>query len=361
MSARELAGAGCSVTLVERGRIGREASWAAGGILSPLYPWRQPAPVAALAKISEALYPELIASLHADTGIDPEWLASGFLILDSGEADTAARWAAQAGASLELVTSRRARELEPALGACESPLVWLPGVHQIRPPRFMRALHQSVRRSGVDIREDTAAADLVHRDGRIRGVRTSRGYRPAACVVVAAGAWSAALLGRLNLHTAVEPVRGQMLLLRARPGTLRRIVLARGRYVIPRRDGAVVAGSTLERAGFDKSTTAAARAELLAAAQTLVPALAGCTVEAHWAGLRPGSADGVPSIGEHPEVQGLFVNTGQHRNGMLLAPACARLLGDLVLGREPVVRPNPYAPLTVTAASGAAYPESTGA
>jgi glycine oxidase len=147
-----------------------------------------------------------------------------------------------------------------------------------------------------------------------------------------------------------------MLLLRAVPGALRRIVLKGGRYVIPRRDGAVVAGSTLERAGFDKSTTAAARAELEGAARALVPALAGCAVEAQWAGLRPGSPEGVPLIGEHPAVQGLFVNTGQYRNGILLAPACARLLGDLVVGRAPVVPPDAYAP-GAAVASEAGCPE----
>ncbi|NIR32537.1 MAG: FAD-dependent oxidoreductase, partial [Gammaproteobacteria bacterium] len=259
LTARELASPGCAVTLIERGGIGREASWAAGAILSPLYPWRQPAAVTALAKVSEDMYPDLITSLHEETGIDPEWLASGFLILDAGEADAAGHWAVQTRTPLEVVTPEHARELEPALGACGTPVIWLPRMHQIRPPRFIRALHESVRRAGVDIREETTVTDLIHRQGRIQGVQTSRGYWPAACVVVAAGAWSGELLRPLNLHTTVEPVRGQMVLLRARPGTLRRIVLRDGRYVIPRREGAVVAGSTLENTGFDQSTTAAAR------------------------------------------------------------------------------------------------------
>ena len=133
-----------------------------------------------------------------------------------------------------------------------------------------------------------------------------------------------------------------MLLFRGPVGLVRRIVLSRDRYVIPRRDGRVLVGSTLEHVEFDKSTTPAARAELHREALRLIPALADCAVEHHWAGLRPGSPIGVPFVGEHPRIQGLYVNAGHYRNGVVLGPASARLLADQMLGRTPALDPAPY-------------------
>ncbi len=183
---------------------------------------------------------------------------------------------------------------------------------------------------------------IVADNGRLEGVSTSRGLFKARCVVVAGGAWSAGLLAGVGVRLPVEPVRGQMILYRAEPGLVRHIVLHRGRYLIPRRDGRILFGSTLERVGFDKSTTEAALASLRTDAETLVPALADFPVEHHWAGLRPGSPDGVPFIAEHPGVRQLFVNTGHFRNGVVLAPASVRLLTELVLGQAPSLDPAPY-------------------
>jgi len=134
-----------------------------------------------------------------------------------------------------------------------------------------------------------------------------------------------------------------MLLLKTPPGWLSRIVLTDDCYLIPRRDGHVLVGSTMEYVGYDKSTTEEAREALSAAAFKLVPGLADFPLVKHWAGLRPGSPIGVPYIGEHPEISGLFVSAGHFRNGVVMAPASARLLADLVLGRTPVLDPEPYA------------------
>ncbi|HEM47619.1 MAG TPA: FAD-dependent oxidoreductase, partial [Alphaproteobacteria bacterium] len=165
----------------------------------------------------------------------------------------------------------------------------------------------------------------------------------ADTVVVAGGAWSAEIM-REMIPLDVVPVRGQMLLFRAAPETLHRILLQEGRYVIPRRDGRVLAGSTLEYVGYDKSVTEQARAELWEAAVRLVPALADCPVENHWSGLRPGSPEGIPFIGKVGNISGLYVNAGHFRNGVVLGPASARLLADLILERSPIVDPAPYAP-----------------
>jgi glycine oxidase len=166
----------------------------------------------------------------------------------------------------------------------------------------------------------------------------------ADAFVVCGGAWSARLLAGAGAGLPVRPVRGQMILYRRPAGELPCIVLAEGRYVIPRRDGHVLCGSTLEEVGFDKTATTEARASLEASAARLWPVLAGQAPVAHWAGLRPGSPDGIPFIGRVPGSDNLWVNAGHHRNGLVLAPASARLLADLVTGRTPSVDPRPYQP-----------------
>jgi len=141
---------------------------------------------------------------------------------------------------------------------------------------------------------------------------------------------------------AVEPVRGQMILFRASPELLKRIVPDQGRYMIPRRDGHILMGSTVEHVGLDKRTTESAREELVAAALKLVPELAKAEVVKHWSGLRPGSPDGVPFIGPHPDIEGLFVNTGQFRNGVVMGLASAELAANHMTGRTPILDDTPY-------------------
>jgi glycine oxidase len=164
----------------------------------------------------------------------------------------------------------------------------------------------------------------------------------AGHVVVTSGAWSDGVLASLNLGLPVEPVRGQMIVFAAQAGLVSRIVLANQHYVIPRRDGHVLVGSTVEYVGFDKHTTDTALEELKYAGFNLIPRLADYEVTKHWAGLRPGSKHGIPYIGEHPEIKGLFINAGHFRNGVVLGIASARLLADIALQRTPILDPQPY-------------------
>jgi len=342
LTARELVQRGASVTLVERGSAGRESSWAGGGILSPLYPWRYPQAVTRLAHWSQQAYPALVRELAEEGGIDPEWARSGLLILDIEETEIALAWADVQGACVELVDGAQALELEPSLGTTPESALWMPDVDQIRNPRLVKALKAGLLAKRVEMRESTEVAGLVIHEGRVTGVHTSAGRMSADHVVVAGGAWSARLFENLAPSLQVFPVRGQMIVFAARPGLVSRIVLSRDRYLIPRRDGRVLAGSTLEYVGFDKATTKQALTELKQAACGMVPALTQYELERQWAGLRPGSPEGIPFIGEHPLVKGLFVNTGHFRNGLVLAPASARLLADLVSKHAPVVDPAPY-------------------
>ena len=341
--ARELSASGLDVTLLERGDLGKEASWAGGGILSTLYPWRYPDAVTALSQWSQRHFPGFAEELHEETGIDPQWLQSGLLIPETGEADSAAQWAQRWDVALEQLAEDRLAELEPGLAPGAHEGLWLPQVAQVRNPRLLKALARSLEMRGVAIKSHAEVLELLERGDVIQGVRTKDKILHAAGVVVTAGAWTASLLGRLQgADWRIEPVRGQMLLFHAESGQVRHIILKDSHYLVPRRDGRVLAGSTLEYVGFDKSTTRQAYDELHAAALALIPGLADCPVELHWAGLRPGSPEGIPLIGEHPELRGLYINAGHFRNGVVTGPASARLLVDVILGHPPCVDPAPY-------------------
>ena len=184
---------------------------------------------------------------------------------------------------------------------------------------------------------------MLVEQGRAIGARTRHGVIHADQTIVCTGAWTAKLLEQLGTRPDIQPMRGQMILFLAKPGQINRIVLHQDRYAIPRRDGHVLFGSTSELAGFDKSTSAEVKEQLYRAAVELFPLLKRTPIEDHWAGLRPASPRGIPYIGAHPGVMGLYFNAGHFRNGVVTGPASARLAADLMLGRDPAVPPTPYA------------------
>jgi len=346
LTAREFVLAGLSVHLLERGGTGRESSWAGGGILSPLYPWRYPEAVSVLAKASQRVYPDLIEALKEEGGGDAQWTQSGLLMPVCEDIDVARAWAWRFEMVLQVLSADEAAACAPELGdIVAEEAVFLPDIAQVRNPRLAQALRASLLALGADIRQDCEVASILHEAGKVSAVQTKQGERlTAGHVVVAGGAWSAGLLAPLGLELPVSPVRGQMLLYRTEPGTVTRILLYKDRYVIPRRDGRVLVGSTLEHVGFEKQITVSARDDLIASAKEIVPALANFPVEKHWAGLRPGSPDGTPFIGKHPEISNLYVNTGHYRNGVVLGPASAGLLAAILLGTPAEIAPEAYLP-----------------
>lgn len=343
LSALHLSEAGAEVRLVERGVVGREASWAGGGILSPLYPWRCPRALTVLAQWSQAYYPGLATTLRDRTGVDPEWLQSGLLIIGCSEQQAARSWARKNRYRLEILDAETLHRFEPSLGNTSDCALKLPEIAQIRNPRFMKALKLCLEQNGVHIDEHAAIENIVTRAGRVTGVMTSRETISADKVIVASGAWSAKLLRKFHIELDVVPVRGQMLLFKARPALIKSILLSDDYYLIPRSDGYIIVGSTVEYAGYRKATTDIAYQSLQHHAFQLVPALADFTIEQHWAGLRPGSSTGVPYVSAVPGVAGLYVNTGHFRNGIGIGPASARLLTDIVMQRSPAFDPTPYA------------------
>lgn len=342
MTAYELDAAGAKVTLVEMGDTGRQSSWAGGGILSPLYPWRHAGAVNALVTWSQAVYPEFCTQLFEASGIDPEYNRSGLMILDVVDEDHALAWAEAQGITVEVLDRAAMEEKEPGLEPSLDRALWLPEVGQVRNPRLTRALRGAIDKR-VKIREEEEVLELRTSAGRITGVRTTAGEIAASQVIVCTGAWTAQLLDKIGRKPQIQPVRGQMILFYAKPGQIRHVTLYRDRYVIPRKDGRVLIGSTIEEAGFDKRTTAEAKEELYRVAVELFPLLKRTPIEDHWAGLRPGSPSDIPYICPYPEVEGLFINAGHFRNGLVTGPASARLAADLVLGREPILPVSAYA------------------
>lgn len=358
MTALELTRKGIDVQLIERGSTGQESSWAGGGILSPLYPWRYPDPVNALANWGQQHYASYFNQLHTETGIDPEYQQSGFLIIDThNESEAALRWTKRYNRKLEILQGAQIRECEPNYHCNDNTRAfWLPEVGQVRNPRLSKSVRQAVLQNGGKISENTPATGLDIQNGRVRGVKTIDGVLHADQVVVCAGAWSAVFLKSIQIEIAVEPVRGQMLLLRAEPGLLQHILMHNGRYLIPRQDGHILVGSTTEQVGFDKSTTEEAFEDLHCAALTMLPLLKNYPVEKHWAGLRPGSPHHTPYIGQHPHVQGLYLNTGHFRNGIVLSLASTRLLAELMTGEKtPILSAEPFSFESVNAGLEISY------
>ncbi len=343
MTARELAHVGASVTVVDSRTCAQESSWAGGGIVSPLYPWRYSEPVTRLATWSQTSYIHLTQQLLDETGCDPELRLKGMFMVNVEDEAEALRWGETYQRPMERVDADFLYRKEPQLqSGCRSAL-WMPEVSSIRNPRLGQALRRSLELNPqVTLLENTPVESFILDGGRVRGVKTAQGELRAGQVVVAAGAWSGQLLQSLQIALPVEPVKGQMMVFKAPAGLINRVVLMGGRYLIPRNDGRILVGSTLEREGFDKQPTSVARESLYQTAISICPALAEYEVEHHWAGLRPGSPQGVPFIGAVPGFDNLHVNAGQYRNGLVLAPASTRLLADQLLGRKPVIDPAPY-------------------
>ncbi len=342
LSALELIQAGCKVTILEKNELGKEASWAGGGIISPLYPWRYPPAVTALAQLAQAAYPLLAQQLMALTGIDIELNPCGMLMLEPQDYRDALVWAQHYQQQIAVLSNTDIQTLSPHIHSFSQGL-WLPHIANVRNPRLLQALTKAVLSLGVECISHAEVGQWHVLHDRVVAIETTQGQRfQADNFVVAAGAWTGQILTSVTMDLPIKPIKGQMILYKLPEQVLSHIVLYQGHYLIPRRDGHILCGSTMEDVQFDKTTTVIARQHLEQVATSILPQLAATTPVGHWAGLRPGSPNGIPFIGRVPAIANLWVNAGQFRNGLVLAPASARLLGDLLLQREPCVDSRPY-------------------
>lgn len=317
LTALAFAKKGWQVALVDQGVLGGEASWAGGGILFPLLPWNYTEPVNQLALAGAARYPQLCEELFEATGIDPQYQTCGMRVLPSFDGETALAWCKSHELSAEI----------------QGESLWLPQVAQVRNPRLLAALRARLDSLGVTIHEHTELLRLQSATAKVQSWQSSKGISfESDAYVVTAGAWSHNLLGEHAQPVPVKPMRGQMLLYRLEAGALSTILYRNDFYLIPRRDGHILAGSTVEDVGFDKSTTEDAARDLARKARDLLPQLADAPVIRHWSGLRPGSPDNMPMIGSHPDFDNLYLNTGHFRYGVTMAPASAEILFNILEG-----------------------------
>jgi len=344
-SAYELHRAGQQVTLIDRQSFGQESSWAGGGIISPLYPWRYPDAITRLAALSQQLYPETLAPMQQRTGLDPEFLQNGMLVLGNYDREQPESWSQQHKIHMQAVDTAQVRALAPELAQSEQSGWWLPDIHQVRNPRLVALLKAYLQTTDITLLEHEAVTDIDIQHNRINSIRTTSSTLQADQFVIAGGAWSSQLVEKTGADCGIRPIKGQMLLLKGRSDCVKRITLSEDRYIIPRKDGHVLVGSTTEDVGFNKDTSEQVRQQLLDYAVRTIPELGTFSLQQHWSGLRPGSDNGIPKIGQHSHVENLYINSGHYRNGLVLAPASARLLSEIMLQKPASLKHSDYNPM----------------
>jgi glycine oxidase len=335
-----LAREGVVSTVMDRRRLGAEASWAGAGLIPPVSERRPGAgtPIAALRSWSASLFPAWSEALREETGIDNGYRRCGGMDVACTPAEaqgllaTAGRWRAE-GIAHERLSPADCLRVEPALGPEVQFVYFLPDRAQVRNPWHLRALAAGAARLGVKLLPWHEVQRLETRGERVIAIHGEAGTYSCQWLIVAAGAWSGRLLETIGVRAPTPPVKGQIVLLRHDRRLLRRIVEHGKNYLVPRDDGRILIGATEEDAGFDTRPTEGSFRELTAEAIRLCPILAAAEVEATWAGLRPGSLDSKPYIGLAPGFRNLVLATGHKRAGLQLSPATGELVADLVLGR----------------------------
>ena len=341
-----LAREGVRVEVVERGETGGEASGAAAGMLAPLAEVEDEGPFQALCVESLRMFPALAESLCDETGIDIEYLTTGILRVALDEAEERRlREMADCPTCLPLhwLAAAEVRTCEPALSPAIRGGLYSPEEHQVNADRLTQAFARAASARGATFRRNLAVRRLLATNGRVDGVRTAEGDIAAGDVVLAAGPWTGRLAASLGADLPVFPVRGQMMALPSKAAP-RHIVWGSAGYLVPKANGLVFAGATVERVGFRRRTTKAGLRDRAAMASSLAPRLAAVAPVDSWAGLRPGSADGLPLLGPLPGWEGVSVATGHYRNGILLSPITGSLIARSILDVSPDGSLAPFGP-----------------
>ena len=339
--ARELHKLGArNITVLERGTCGREATWAAAGMLSPQAETDDVGPFFDLCSRSRDLYPEFAGELLDETGIDMGLDRTGTLCValtpdDAEELAARREWQDKAGLTVEQLSGDEIREFEPELSSTIEFGLRFPNDWQVDNRKIAAALHRYAELNGIRVLENTPAQALPVENGAVVGAETDAGTISAVKTIVATGAWTSLIkIVDTPLPVIVEPVRGQMVCLKSERRPLRHVVYTSKGYLVPRQDGRVLAGSTTEHVGFDKTTDENVLNRLADVATDLLPN-ANLRLTDSWAGLRPFAPDALPVIGHIGGLDGLMIATGHYRNGILLAPLTAKLVAESVVnGRQ---------------------------
>jgi glycine oxidase len=357
----ELASEKLRVVVLDRQQPGREASWAAAGMLSPGPDSPDSAALVPLGKESLRLYPEFIAAIEKASGKSADFTPNGtFEVFRGPQAEIARdKMVAefhQMGFAAAAMSPNEAREHEPSLGPLAGAIAWLPEEATVDPRLLVEAALSAAKHSGAEIRANCLVDALLYEGKACVGAITGGQKIKAKQVVVAAGSFCGTIAGatqeagphpQLGRYAPVHPVRGQMLALRSPSVRLKKVLRSEHGYLVPRRDGRIIAGSTLEDAGFVKQVTPQGVRQILDAALDLAPALADAKIVEEWSGLRPGTPDQLPIIGP-TDIAGLWLATGHYRNGILLAPATAKIMRDWIVTGKSNFDAESFSPLRFT-------------
>ena len=345
--AEELARHGTRVTLIERGAIGQEASSAAAGILSAQYDLPHPGPLFELCQAARRMYPRWVEHLERRSGVSVGYFVDGIVsVAMSGREDGAmkrqARWQRKLGLRLDEWSPKEVRRHEPSVDGKITRGFHFPTEAQVDNVRLMQALAIACRKAGVEVQEKTSARRLLIRGGAIRAVETDRGAAEAQVVVNCLGSW-ASMGGAFPVPVPVEPARGQMLAFQGPKRLVRHAVMSDRAYVVQRRDGRLLVGSTVELVGFEKALTLGGIHDILCGLRHMSSALNQCTFREAWSGLRPCTPDRLPIIGP-TSIEGFYVATGHFRHGILLAPITAKVMAELILRGHTSTDLAPFSP-----------------
>lgn len=347
--AREVALRGLRVVLFDAGSEPERASWAAAGMLSPQAEADRADDFLDLLLHSRSLYPAFVADVERESGLPTGYRAEGTLVValtreDEIELRRRLDWQRAAGLEVEWLERDEVLRVEPAIAPGLLGALRFAGDHQVDNRLLAVALRAAARRAGVVVRDGVRVTGLVSAGGRVAGVELEGGGRVAAGWVVVAGGIASGELQGLPRPLPLRPVHGELLAVRSNPPLLRHVVDSPRVYLVPRSDGRLIIGATSEDIGVQRRTTEGGRRALLAAAVELVPELEQEPIVEHWSGLRPGTPDGHPILGTDPALDGLVIATGHYRNGVLLTPATARAVADLILGVPTAVDLSGFAP-----------------
>ncbi|SFL24657.1 glycine oxidase [Paenibacillus sp. 1_12] len=341
----ELTRSGIQCTLLDKGALNQEASTAAAGMLGAQVETHQPGAFYELCRLSQRLYREWSEEIHQISAISPQYITQGILRAalhadDEQELKSRLPWIQDA----EWLSTSEMLALEAGLSHNILGGLRFAQDHQIHPVQLAKALQAGLRKLGCEIREWTPVFGLIERQGRIEGVRTAEGSLFADHVIICAGAWGSALTEPLGLELPLFPVKGQCISVRTEAPVLRGTVFTQGCYIVPKLDGSMIIGATQEEAGFNKRCHVNVISDLFARAVKLLPSLDQAELVSTWAGLRPGTRDGLPFMGTSSHAPGLTIAMGHYRNGILLAPATGRLIKQLILGESTEIDLTPFSP-----------------
>lgn len=329
-------GAG-KITILERGTPGRESSFAAAGMLAPQAETDKLDDFFDFCHESNKLYPQFAAELFDETGVDIELDRAGTLYLafsdeDVREINRRYVWQKGAGLPIEYLTAEEIRRSEPFVSPDVREGLFFPNDRQVENRKLLLALQKFAELNEIQIVENTEVKNIVVKDGKATGAETGNGIFSAQTIILTTGAWTSLVkVNNLDLSFKVRPIRGQMLSFQAARRFFRHVIYSPRGYVVPRVDGRILAGATVEDVGFDKSVTGAGIDFLLERALEIAPSLANLESNDKWSGLRPAAADGMPVLGAVPEAENLFAATAHYRNGILLAPITAETLASKIL------------------------------